>query len=796
MMIRQVLFAGSALGAVLAGPACAQDAAVAGTAPPPPADNPATPRGDQAASAVDDSSAQGLNGAGSEEIVVTAQRRSERLQDVPIAVTVLSGTALTTGGLTQNLDLGKVTPSVVTVQASGFYTPYIRGIGSRSITPGNESPVATYIDGVYQTDKQGLLVNGFNDVDSLQVLRGPQGTLFGRNATGGAILITTLGPSRTFTGSAEATGGSDEAGGRLFLAGPITSTISASIAGFYKREFGYIRNLNPDNGAGDKVGDTESYGVRGKIKWEPTDAFSALASFDYSDGRDTAPWAPQAIAGTGLTVGEGVALGNGLTIPDIRNQRPVYAGEVPAYIRGHGYGQTLTLSYDASAFSIKSITSHREDFSEGLLDLDATPLPIFYFQTDLKSNVWQQELTIGSTGDHPLSWIGGLYLLSYRDGYRNLQQNVAIPYPYSPDTFGSLPAGATHIAYHSYVTTKSLGLFGELTYKFDDRTALTLGARYTDETQTLDKNNNQVVSVPDGTGGILTLPPTLGTAVCAADPDCKGLSTSFRKPTWRAVLTHNFTPDVHGYLSYNRGFKSGVYNISTITGVIATRPESVDAYEAGIKSEFFDRRVTLNAAVYRNDYSNLQVPVTIPETNTQISLNAASARISGIEIEATLRPTTRITINGGFSTFFEAKYLSFPNCSVYTQAAVGNASAIGNCSNTRLAGTPTAANIRGEYRLPLAGGSSLSFNGLFSYQSSYDLAPYADAATRAPVEEPIYTINLSATWRNRNGVRVTAWGRNLADQQNVFRGIFTVPFGYLTTFARGATVGGTIGYDF
>ncbi|HEX7947506.1 MAG TPA: Plug domain-containing protein, partial [Phenylobacterium sp.] len=124
-----------------------------------------------------------------EEVVVTAQRRDEKLQNVPIAVTALTADQLADSGIQLTTDLSKVTPGLLTVQGSGFYVPYIRGIGARSITPGNESTVATYVDGIYQTDKQGLLLSGFSDVKGIEVLRGPQGTLFGRNATAGAVLI-------------------------------------------------------------------------------------------------------------------------------------------------------------------------------------------------------------------------------------------------------------------------------------------------------------------------------------------------------------------------------------------------------------------------------------------------------------------------------------------------------------------------------------------------------------------------------------------------------------------------------
>jgi iron complex outermembrane receptor protein len=735
-----------------------------------------------------------------QEVVVTAQRRQERLESVPIAVTALNANDIKASGIKLTTDLDKVTPGLLTTQASGFFVPYIRGIGAAAITPGNESTVATYVDGVYLTDKQSLLLSGFSDVQDLEVLRGPQGTLFGRNATAGAVIETTRGPSDHVTFNVEGTAGNAEQGAKIFLAGPIAPTLSGSIAAFYLYDDPYIKNVNPANGDGSEIGSAQSWGVRGKLRWQPTANFSAVLAADYGDSRDQGPWAPQAINGTPLTVGEALAQDLGISIPNIRSQSPVYGGSGLPLIHYNGYGVSLTMEYDTPWFDVKSITAHREDHTNGFLDLDATPLNLFYFTTDLQSNVWQEDLTFSSKSQSPLSWVGGVYLLSYRDGYANLNQNVGIPYPYSPEVLATLPAGSANVYQSDFVTIHSLGVFGDASYNFTHRDKLTLGLRFTDERDTLDPNSEAVTTASTGEGTIVTLPPTTFTGLCAATPTCHGLSTPFSQWTWRVVYDHNFTDDVMAYVSYNRGFKSGVYNISTISAatLTATSPETVDAYEVGLKSQWLDRRLTVNVAAYYNKYNNLQVAVSLPPDFTEISENAAKAATSGLEVEATLKATERLTLMAGGSVFFEAKYTSFPNCSVYETSPAGGLVVVnGDCTNKGIPGAPDTFDFRFNYRLPLNSGATLSFDGLYSYASSYDFFPYASPATRAPQQAPVNTVNLSVTWRGADRhLYLTAWGRNLANQTNIFRGLFQTPFGFMTTYARGATGGLTVGYDY
>ena len=757
--------------------------------------------------------------AGANEIVVTAQKRDERLQDVPIAVSAFTSDQLQNSGISDVLDLAAVTPSLLITEGSSQAQPYIRGVGGRNITPGNEATTAVYVDGVYQTDKTGIMLQSFPDVQSVQVLRGPQGTLFGRNASSGAILVTTLQPDQDFGAMLEGTYGTDEEGARGFVTGGLAPNLAIGVSGFYRNERPYVRNRTQAiNGAGKYVGGDESYGVRGQLRWEATPDFSATVAGYYSKGETNAVVALQPILGETTTVGQ---VASGI---DISRPERSYYGEIDPEVRFEGWGASLTLDADVGPVNIKSISGYSHSTSGVEYDLDGSPAPVFWFDTGLKGRTWQQEIDITSMNDGPFQWILGGFYLNYRDGYEQLDQYVGLPVPATlrPHTVpqalldrsaaGAGPtSGLAYIDQQAFVTVKSLGVFGEASYQFSEAAKLTLGLRYTDEKHTLDKDNAGTTYVPDGTGGVIAIPRN-SAAICASNPACDGLSTPFSELTYRAVFDYKFTDDFMAYASYNRGFKSGVYNISSIPNVIATEPETIDAFEVGFKSKLFDRQVTFNAAAYYYKYDNLQVPVVDPVTNTQQSINAAKATISGMEVELAYNPSDRFSLSAGFATFFKSEYDSFKNCAIYRRAAAGLAvPPNADCSGFDLPGTPDISfNIQSTYNVPLANGGKLELNGLFSYVDQFDHATYGAYPAggtgagaypagigRAPFQKATETLNMSVTFHAPDDAfYVSVWGKDLFNQNDIFRNVSTTSFGYYSMLSRGTTAGVTIGTKF
>ena len=760
----------------------------------------------------------GQNDGDDSVIVVTAQRREEALQDVPIAVSAFQGEQLQSSGVDGLRQLSQMAPSLVVPEGGSQSVPYIRGVGSRNITPGNESSAAVYIDGVYQTDKTGILLQTFPEVESIQVLRGPQGTLFGRNATSGAILISTKRPSQNFGGMVEGTFGTDDRGARAYINTGLGENLAFSVSGFYRYETPYIINRNPSNGIGKRTGEEETYGLRANLLFESGD-FSALLQGNYIKGYTTPIMAMQPAPGSPFSIGEAAS---GI---DIRNPKRAYYGEVPPEVRYDSWGTSLHLDYDLGDIGISSTSAYTRSGSGVQLDLDLSPAPVFWFDTDLNGRTWQQELLVSSKGSSPFQWLLGGFYINYRDGYSQLDQYVGLPVPDPlqpltvPQRLLELSAlglgptsGLAYIDLSTFVTIESVGLFGEASYELGQGTKITAGLRYTDETATLDADNGSVTYVPDGTGGVIAIPQTIGD-LCTADPQCDGLSTGFSELTYRVVLDHKFSDDFLVYASYNRGFKSGVYNISSLSPR-ATEPETIDAFEVGLKSQLFDRKLTLNLAGYYYKYDNLQVPVVDPATNTQISINAAKATISGLEVEFSLRPDDRLTLNGSFSTYFKSEYDSFPNCEIYRPAGVGLALATNaDCSGEDLPVTPNImASLAANYKLPLGRQGELELAGLLSYTDEFDHAthgfypagvdaggnPYPAGEGRAPIQKSLTTLNLSATFRPlKDNFYVTIWGRDLLNQgDRVFRNMQTTTFGYSTTLGRGITGGVTMGFKF
>jgi outer membrane receptor protein involved in Fe transport len=666
-----------------------------------------------------------------EEIVVTAQRRSERAQDVPLTVSAFSAEQLESSGIANIQDLKLVEPGLSVGNQVGFAFIHLRGVGSTAIGPGIENPVAIYVDGVYYASTSSSLFN-FIDVQSVEVLKGPQGTLFGRNATGGLIQITTREPTQETRLDADVgVANYQTAKGDLYLAGGVTGNLAADVAlqvtGMGE---GYGRNFY--NGK-EVYRDDMDGAVRSKWVWTPLDATKLTATFDYSKQRNSDTTNVIAPGATNLPF---LPLAPASSSPwDIdQNIQPLFDNE--------NGGASVRLDQDAGFAKLMDIVAYRQSATSIHWDLDYSPEPFEAGLLHTDENQFSEEFQLASKPDEPVRWTGGLYY--FHSGSEYDPSHV----PFDPNPALSLIPGFSGLSVYSAQRARSMAGYGQATATILPNTDLTVGARYTAEKHWL-----------DGT----TLGYLIGGPSVDLGPPVVGESRSFDKLTYRVALDYHLTPDVMLYASYNTGFKSGGFNTQSLTDP-AFLPEILDASEVGAKTEFLDHRLRVNLAGFYYKYHDIQVQK-IELSNTGI-INGASATIKGVDLDLEAAVTAGFSItgsaeylNGIFNSFPDAP-LSNPDIAVTAPVATG--SAAGN----QLPYAPhLVVTLAGNYNVNL-GTNAIDLHVTANHSSSF--AVEADNV----IQQPEYTkLNAFMRWAPSSGqYGVTLWGKNLTNVASITYG--------------------------
>ena len=658
------------------------------------------------------------------EIIVTAQKRAENLQKVPIVITAVSGAQLTTAGVTSLTTLGTVVPGLNTRTTAGSYNPSIRGVSTSSNVV--ENPVALYIDGVY-LPQQREGARELPDVEQIAVLKGPQGTLFGRNATGGVIQITTRKPTDRFEFQSTASidnyamfrGDAFVSGG---LAPGLTGSLSADVA---TQGNGFGKNLTTGN---DTFQLLHSYAFRGKLVYAFDSRTDVTLIGDYMDRKErTYSFIPY----------PGTAFANPLPGP-LPSVYDTYSAIDP-FTAFHGGGASLEIDHDLGFAKFVSITSYREGQTNYLFEDEPVGKPVFTVGVGSGAGPnkdFTEEVQLISKGSGRFTYTAGVFFFYNRYSNEPITRNFYPAFYLAPA--GPPTANALTQTYGSE-KTESVAPYLQVAYEIFDATHLTLGGRFTYERRALD--GATVLTRYNGT--TTTIPSTLQPLV-------------IEKPTWRAALDHQFTPDVLGYVSYNRGIKSGGFNILNLANP-AYLPEQLDAYEAGFKTQLFDRRLRLNTGGFYYDYKNLQVTQFVNLAQTIV--NGAKARIYGVDVDFTAKVTDRFTLSGGLEAM-HATFTSYPAAVGSIPKAAGGATLIAvDASGKRV---PLAQDFTGtiaaDYEQPVSFGS-LHYNITANYNGDYYFEP--DNFLR----QGAYTlVNASLTWKSHAGrYSVSVWGRNLAD---------------------------------
>ncbi|MBV9511012.1 MAG: TonB-dependent receptor, partial [Caulobacteraceae bacterium] len=442
--------------------------------------------------------------------MVTAQRREERLKDVPIAITAVSGQQLSKAGITSVTDLGLVTPGLNFAVQGAFAEPTIRGIGTSVTGAGADANVSLYLDGVYQPSQTANLFD-LNNVQSVEVLKGPQGTLFGRNATGGAITITTLDPS--FHPSADVSAGYgsfNEVRLNGYATGPISQDIAGDLAVQYKRDDGYIYNVN----TGHEDANADTISLRSKLLFKPTDKLSFVLGGNYSNIQDSSPFSVKPVHNDN-------PFAETVNFPS--NPYDIDLTDDPT-IRTVSDGINLHAKYASDIGTFTSITSYERIVAYLNADIDNSPIFTSGAHIPSQEETVTQELNYASPQMGPFSWVGGVYF--YWD---NTGEHVTI-------TSGAVPA--PHIAADiiGRVRTDAEAAFAEGNYDFTDRLRLIAGVRYSTE----EKRAGVDLSGVPGTNW----------------------SDRHRwfSVTPRGSLRYSLDPYSNVYLTISQGFKSGNYN--------------------------------------------------------------------------------------------------------------------------------------------------------------------------------------------------------------------------------------------
>lgn len=691
--------------------------------------------------------------ADSDRIVVTARRRNEFLQDVPIAVSAITGEQARRIGVDGTDALAMTTPTLDYSRQGGFaFIPFLRGVGTSGAGAGFESPVAIYVDDVYYASPNAKLFE-LENVESVQVLKGPQGTLFGRNATGGVIQITTLQPDSEPAGRLSFGYGSyDTIEGSFYANAGLSDNIAANIAASgSKQSEGFGQSIT----TGVETQKSWDWNIRGQMLFDLGEATSVKLSADYSDYKGDIGWNLGVLPG---------AVGIGGTM---------FSGEFNTATLGVDFtrirqsGASLHINHQMPFADLVSISAYRDTRMETSLDQDASPIPFFTLDLDSPTQTFSQELRLVSNSDSRLQWVVGAYYLDMTAGYDPATLTGIF---FDPGAVGD-PAGT--FAFKDEQTLDSYSAFAEGTYELADNTNLTLGLRYTEDQygfdvfeQTLASSTIPEFNIP---GGAFSMDDT------------------FAKLTYRAILDHRFTPDILGYVSYNRGFKSGGYNVAE-PGFANTQapvsPEVLDALEVGLKTTPFDN-LTFNAAAFYYDYQDLAVSIT--RQTSLFIVNAAAAEIKGVDADFVFTPLDGLRIAGGVG-YLDSEYTEFPNGPVYTPDPVNGGNTVGGAdlSGNRTQRTPEwTVNVAPSYSFR-AGEGDVVLAASYYYNSGF----FPDPENR--LEQPSYSlINASAGYELDNGLGIRVWGKNLTDERYYLflqADVFKDPASYAAPETYGVTL--------
>ena len=681
-----------------------------------------------------------------EEIIVTAQRRQENMQDVPIAISAMTGQMLQDAGVRDPRDLQAYVPGLQFQSGTAATTTiiFLRGVGIGDFNANTTGAVGVYVDDVFLGANSGKLFNVF-DGEGVEVLRGPQGTLYGRNTTGGAIKFASRKPTDELsTDMSVLYGRYNEVRLEGGMGGPIIEDkLKIRVSGLYNTRDGWLRNRV----TGHDLNDVDLWAARAILDFTPTDSLLlrlSLHSGQNNGGARQFQHRGQGVGfdGSPLFDENGVPLdGMGYADTDHNLNAGDYNIEGKEKVKVSGGSLLGELALDG--FTLTSITAYEKVDRSTLEDTDASPNDVLTSVYIDKPEQWSEELRIHSNSEGNLSWIAGAFYFDDKletDSSYDLLRVLRPFFVTDENPTGFAPESSVGLLRYPYTQdTRSTALFGQVDYQFLDALTLTAGLRYTEDRIDL-KYSSYFDESPYFTFPLIDLHE----------------SKTFSNVSGRLALAYAMSDDTLLYGSVSSGYNSGGFAGFAAIDPIQLQPfdeETLYAYEVGVKSELLDRRVRLNAAAFYYDYQDLQVFIydTSSGVPVQIKLNAGSAKIYGLEAELTVRPTAQ------FEAFLSASTLN----SEYQDFSDG----LGNdFSGNQLINAPEFSMSAGlTWTQPIGGAGSLQATASGSYQSKIYFTPANDNAYS---QSSVTMLNARLGWMPPGGAfEVALWGKNLTDER-------------------------------
>ena len=713
------------------------------------------------------------------EIIVTAQKRAERLQDVPLAISAITAETLERSGAQALRDIVTLVPSLYFSQAQGPVQSNvaIRGVGSSGGVAGLEPSVGIYVDGVY-LDRTSIGVADFNDIERIEVLRGPQGTLFGKNTPAGLINFITKRPEFTLGGDASATAGNyDSYGVTASLTGPIVSDkVALRVSGFYRTHSGYLFNQTKNT----DTNDLEAYGVRGRLLWNVTDKLELLATYEHHSSTQNccaAEFSP--VGATQLAISAAI----GKPFPAINAPDDLLVAFDGGFSYRHKINAgTIEANLEVGDHVVTSISSLRDYKQFSFIDGDFSPVDFFRtINGDRNHRQFSQELRIASPADKTFSYVAGLFYFYKRQNERGgavygadtslIFQRLGPPFSSLAPLYATIRSSASG----SDIVNRSYAAFGQAKLQFSDRFDMSIGVRYTYDEKSIFTFQTTTEPVP-----ILAAP--------------RNERASGDDGQFSGVINARFRPDRDTllYASLTRGYKSFGFNDSAVNTAIGQK-------------RFFDAELSTGGEIgFRRSWKTLQLGITgfwtvfdnyqsssFAPGNTFLLQNAAKLTTRGVELEATVRPAKGVLFNLNY-TYLDAFFNDFK-----TGPGQPGGPTVQDLSGKPLQDAPKhSLSLVGQYDHDFSDSLSGFLRGEMSFRSETQTAQNLDPL----LVQPAYVLLNARAGLNFGKIGLEIWGRNLGNDIILYRG--GVPPAIFTAGSRirfvgdPRTYGATLRYRF